>query len=102
VVHLLEAFDEYIVGYSESKYILELAGAARSQPPGRDTFNHVVLLDGQLIGRWRQIVRKDSVLVEVAPYDEPNSAATDALESAADAFGRFLGLPAAVVLSPRS
>ncbi|MGH2350631.1 MAG: winged helix DNA-binding domain-containing protein [Chloroflexota bacterium] len=51
-VHLLQGYDEYIVGYSESKYVLDVSGATRSQPQDKAVFNHVVILDGQVAGHW--------------------------------------------------
>jgi hypothetical protein len=97
-IHLLQAYDEYIVGYSESKYLLDLSGVARNQPPVRETFNHVMFLDGQVMGRWRQIVNRATVTVEVAVSRTLNAAERQALELAADAYGRVLGLPADLVV----
>ena len=98
IVHLLQAFDELVMGYSESRYMLDLAGAAPALPPSRVVFNHVVLLDGQLAGRWMRTVQRGAVVVEAAldrPFDDAQS---HALAAAAREYGAFLGLPASVVV----
>jgi hypothetical protein len=96
-VRLLQGYDEYIVGYSESKYVLDVAGAARSLPLDRVPFNHAVVLDGQVAGHWKRTLRSDAVIIEAALYQPFADPQTRALQAAADRHGAFLGLPATVV-----
>ena len=96
-VHLLQGYDEFLVAYSESKYVLDASGAARSQPPQQGVFNHVLVNDGQVAGRWRRTQKKSAVVVEVAPYAPLDTAAIRALQDAATRHGRFFGLPATVL-----
>jgi len=96
-VHLLQAYDEYIVGYSESKYLLDLSGAARPWPQGRPVFNHVVVLDSQVAGHWKRTLTKNAVVIETMLHTPFDDAQREALQAAADRHGAFLGLPASVV-----
>lgn len=96
-VHLLQGYDEYVVGYSESKHLLDVSGAARSAPGRRAVFNQLVMLDSQLVGFWKRTPKKDSVLIEAALYTPFDDAQTRALQAAADRHGEFLGLTASVV-----
>jgi hypothetical protein len=96
IVHLLQAYDEYIVGYSESKYVLDVSGAARSRPRDQTVFNSIIILDGQVAGHWKRTVSKDSVIIEAALYAPFGDAQGDALHAAAARHGDFLGLPVAV------
>src|SRR5207244_1162973 len=67
--HLLQPYDEYIVGYSESRYAaLDVSGAARSNEV---VFTAVVVVDGQVAGWWRRTAGKGSVAVEVALFEPP-------------------------------
>jgi hypothetical protein len=78
-VHLLQTYDEYVVGYTESR------GVAISTSP--------VIVDGRVAGQWRRTVLGDRVVVEAtlsAPLDQ------ETLRAAADRYGEFLGLPATV------
>jgi hypothetical protein len=95
-VHLLQTYDEYVVGYTESRYVFDVSGAARTAAPDRTVFNSLVVLDGQVAGRWKRTVRKDAVIIETALYAPFDDSQTEALHAAAAAHGRFLGLPATV------
>jgi hypothetical protein len=96
-VHLLQGYDEYIVGYSESKYLLDASGSARAPMTKRLSFTGAVVLDTQVVGHWRRTIRKNEVEVEVALYRTPSAAQTQALEAEVERHGTFLGLPAKLV-----
>lgn len=64
-VHLLQGYDEYIMGHTETKHVLARPGATWS-PTTPPVFTLVVLLDGRPAGFWRRTPTKDSVVVEVA------------------------------------
>jgi hypothetical protein len=73
--------------------VLDESGAARAATGDRAMFNHVVVMDTQVIGRWKRTVTRDSVAIEMglhAPYE----AAVDiqALHAAAERHAAFLGL----------
>jgi hypothetical protein len=93
-VHLLQGYDEYIVGYSQSRSVLNLAGRTLMQT--RPVFIGVVILDGQLAGHWKRTVGRDTVAFEVALYEPFDDAQTKALQAAADRHGEFLGRAATV------
>jgi hypothetical protein len=93
-VHLLQGYDEYIVGYSQSRSLLNLAGRTLMQT--RPVFNGVAILDGQLAGHWKRTVGRDTVAFAVALYEPFDDAQTKALQAAADRHGEFLGLAATV------
>ena len=93
-VHLLQGYDEYIVGYSQSKWVLNLAGRTLLQT--RPVFTGAAILDGQLVGHWKRTVGRDTVAFEVALYEPFDDAQTEALRVAADRHGEFLGLAATV------
>jgi hypothetical protein len=93
-VHLLQGYDEYLVGYSQSKSVLNLAG--RALLATRPVFNGVAILDGQLAGHWKRTVGRDTVAFEVALYEPFDDAQTKALQAAADRHGEFLGLAVTV------
>jgi hypothetical protein len=93
-VHLLQGYDEYIVGYSQSKSLLNIAG--RSLPQAGPVFNGVAILDGQVAGHWKRTLNRDTVAFEVALYEPFDDAQAKALQAAADRHGEFLGLTATV------
>jgi hypothetical protein len=93
-VHLLQGYDEYVVGYTQSKPLLNLAGRALIQD--RPMFTGVAILDGQVAGHWKRTINRAGVAFEVALYEPFDDAQAKALQAAADRQGEFLGLPATV------
>src|SRR5688572_18762368 len=91
-IDLIQAYDEYVMSYSESKDVL------RSSSPGMwgavnvNMYLHAVLLDGQVIGHWRYSLRAKDVRVEAALYRELTSAEAAALDAATKRFGDYLGV----------
>jgi hypothetical protein len=93
-VHLVQAYDEYIVGYTQTKYVLDLSGSTKARPADVTVRNHVLLIDGQVAGHWRRTLTRASVTIEVT-LDRPLTTAEHReLEGEAAAHGRFLGLAA--------
>jgi hypothetical protein len=95
VLHLLQAYDEYIVGYSETKRLLNLSGIAKPFTD-RTLYLGVVMLDGQIAGHWKRTISKKSVRFDVALYQPFKGSRSAALQQVADEHGAFLGLPAEV------
>ncbi|MFI6743998.1 winged helix DNA-binding domain-containing protein [Nonomuraea sp. NPDC050451] len=98
-VRLLQAYDEYIVGYRQSKHLLDLGGLVAAAPDKLALPNGVILVDTQVAGRWRRVVRADAVVVEAVLYRPFDAAETAALHAAADELGAFLGTPTVVAVS---
>ncbi len=91
-VHLLQPYDEYIVGYTESKYLLNLSSVGVPAGQQRSLFNGVVMLDGQVAGHWKRSLKKDGVIIEVALYAPFAESEMKALHAQVEAHGKFLGL----------
>lgn len=96
-IHILQGYDEYIMGYRESRYVLDVSGAARSPSRGKTPFNGIIILDGQVAGHWKRTLKKSSVTIEAALYAPLDKAQTGALQASADNYGQFLGVTATVV-----
>jgi hypothetical protein len=96
-IHLLQTYDEYVVGYSESRHVCDVSGAARSMPGVRGIYNPAILLDGQIAGHWKRTVSRDSVIVEAVLFAPLTEARSHALQVAVARLGDFLGLPATVL-----
>jgi hypothetical protein len=94
-VHLLQGYDEYIMGYSETKAVLQRPGLVWD-PATPPVFTLVILLDGRVAGFWRRSIRREEVEVEIALLESLDDAQTAALEAEATRYGEFLGLQAVV------
>lgn len=91
--HLLQPFDELVVAYSESRALLDLAGAVADRKP-EGLLSRTVLVDSQVVGRWRRASAPQSFAVSVEMPSLPAVRVKRALEAAAarhaDFFGRRL------------
>jgi hypothetical protein len=93
LAHLLPPFDEYTVAYKDRAAVLH---PSHTQRPDAATavLGPTVILDGQAVGTWKRTLKKDSVLIETSLWTTLKRAERDALEAAAQRYGKFLGLTA--------
>ena len=95
-VHLVQGYDEYVVGFAESKWLLDAYGRTRAIPAGTVLPNGVLLLDGQVVGHWKRTSTRDTLLVEALLHRPLTPAESQALEAAAARQATFLNLRAQV------
>jgi hypothetical protein len=86
---LLPTFDEYLIGY-ESYGITRMGGAQNSKLM---LFNSPVVIGGRVVGSWRRELKKDEILISVAPFSKLQNAEVEAINAAAQHYGKFIGLP---------
>lgn len=87
---LLPAFDELMVGYADRSALLDPA----EQAPGSSALlGPVAVVDGRMVGNWKGRVTKHVVKVTFTPSSHVRPAQNRALVSAAESYGRFLGVP---------
>lgn len=89
-VHLLPAFDEYLISYKDrtASIIKEHQKHAFSS---NGIFWPVVLVDGHAKGLWKRTVKKDKVLIETNLFHKQDKTILQLIEKAAKQFGDFLG-----------
>jgi winged helix DNA-binding protein len=95
---LLQTYDEYVVGYSQSRKVLDESGALRALTRDEGMFTALAVLDGTAVGRWRRTLRKDAVEIELRHHLPLDEADERALREAAARHGEFLGVPAVLTL----
>jgi hypothetical protein len=55
--------------------------------------NHIVVVDGRVVGGWRRLAARTSMIVETAVVGRFGAAERAALRAAAARFQAFLGVP---------
>ena len=95
--HLLPAFDEYMIAYSErglqlGEY-LERYGARIGR---NGMLSPTIVIRGGAVGVWKRSRKGESVGIAVELFRELSSRERDCIEAAAARYGRFLGLAASV------
>jgi hypothetical protein len=91
--HLLQGYDEYVIPYSESKDVLDVARVAGIVRAGRTMFTHAIVLDGQVIGHWRRRPTTKRVAIEAQLGRRLGRVEQQAVDDAVERYARFVGLP---------
>ena len=93
VASLLPAYDEYLVSYSDR------SATQRRVKPERvgETFSflgrYVIIVKGQIVGRWKSAPAKAGVIVSLEPLTRLTRAELDGVADQAERFAAFLGFP---------
>lgn len=85
-VHLLPIYDEYLVAYRDHRAVPRAAYALGS-------FQHALLIRGQVAGTWRTISGNGGLLVDVRPLRRLTPDERRGLAQAVARYRRFLGVP---------
>lgn len=91
-VHLVQSYDEFLVGYSDSRDLVDPAGFAKHMPRAA-LLGPSLLVDGTLAGRWRRTLGPAHVEIEVTPFRSLESPVRAALEEEARRFAAFVAAP---------
>lgn len=67
VVHLLPAFDEFLISYKDRKASLPFAERNKAVSTN-GIFKPVIVINGQVVGIWRRTIKKDKVILETEPF----------------------------------
>jgi hypothetical protein len=92
-VHLLPAFDQYLLGYRDRSAVLDPAWATRIVPGSNGVFKPIIVINGRLMGTWKRTLCKTKVMVTFDPFTPLSSTQMEAAIGAAERYGRFLKLP---------
>jgi hypothetical protein len=96
-VHLLPQWDELLLGYKSRDVTLPPEHRAAVVPGRNMVFAPTLVVDGEVAGVWRRQARGARVLVQVTPFAPLTAARWHDVETAATAYGRFVGQPVEVV-----
>lgn len=85
---LMQAYDEYVIAYSESRRLLDRAGLfARN----RTRFYNPIVIDGQVVGFWRYSPGSRSRTIDIELMRALDGREREAFDGAVDALSRFAG-----------
>jgi hypothetical protein len=92
-VDLIQIYDEYVMGYGESRDLIQFPGVGTGLFQGRVTYPHAILLDGRLIGHWRSVLTPRSVEIDTRLHRPLEAAETLAIADAVERYARFVEKP---------
>jgi Winged helix DNA-binding domain len=91
-VHLLPAYDEYLLGYKDRGAVLDVDDALKVVPGKNGVFFPTIVVGGRVVGTWKRKLKKNSVDITLSPFshlDDPEEKTIEAARSYSD----FVGLP---------
>lgn len=94
-VHILQTFDEYTIGYADSRSVLNLAGLPVAEL-SENGLMHPITVDSQVVAFWRRVVARRGIVAQVNPGVELSAARRTAVERGFARYGDFTGLPVTV------
>ena len=89
---LLPAFDEYLVGYTDRSAVLDPVQAKHINAGG-GMLSAAIVIDGQVVGTWKRMLKKKAVVITPSWFLPPKKARERAFGLAASRYGAFLKLP---------
>jgi hypothetical protein len=92
-VHLLPNYDEYTVGYTDRTSIFDITHRDKLDTRGNILFQYAIVMDGLIVGTWKRTIKKNEVVIELAPFSMLTADQNQAVIAATQQFGKFLGLP---------
>lgn len=92
VLHLLPAYDPYLLGYRGRELAVPARHAKRVHPGG-GLLRPVMLVDGVARATWKTQRKKDGLALVVEPFEELADAVEQALEAESADLERFLEVP---------
>jgi hypothetical protein len=93
-IHVLPSYDEYLVAYSESRGLMNIAGLDVGTK-GLTLF-HAIVRDSQVIGVWKRIVRPDGITIEPSLGVRLTGVLRRAVDAAFARYGAFAGVPVTI------
>ena len=88
-VHLLPAFDEYIISYKDRRAVLPNENFSKAVS-NNGIFRPIIVINGQVAGIWKRTMIMDKVVVETELFHQPDKTTIGMIEKAALRYGRFL------------
>jgi hypothetical protein len=91
LVHLLPIYDEYLVAYRDRDAVPHSPSTIASGAGRSMSFQHALVIAGQVAGSWRLARKLATVLIDAVPHRRLTRVERQALNEAACRYERFLG-----------
>ncbi len=97
IVHLLPNYDEYFIGFRDRSAIGDVVRRYSVSLNYAAFIAHIITIDGQLVGGWKRTLKKEAVVIELILITDLTTNEQQAVDSAVENFGKFLGLSVQVI-----
>jgi len=99
IVHLLPVYDEYLVAYRDRDAVPHGPSVIKSRSRGPATFQHALVIAGQVAGTWKTARDTSRLVVDVIPLRRLTALERRALADEAKRYGTFLQLPVSLSIA---
>jgi hypothetical protein len=96
ILHLLPAFDEYIIAYRDRSASLVFEHHKKAVSDN-GIFRPVVVFNGLVKGVWKRTIKKDTAVIQLSLFHPLKKKEMKGIEKAAERYGEFLGKTCQVV-----
>ncbi len=93
--YLLPNYDEYMVGYTDRSAIFDEVHTDKLDSR-ENILAQMILIEGHIEGTWKRTIKKDEVIIQLAPFIPLKKAQEQAVRGAVQKYSRFLGTPVTV------
>ncbi len=90
-VHLLPAFDEFLISYRDRSAALELAHN-RKAVSNNGIFYPVIVINGQVAGTWKRTTQKDKMKIEPSFFAAITKKSGSLIEKEIGEYSRFINM----------
>jgi hypothetical protein len=97
--YLLPAFDEFLISYRDRSASLNIEQTRKSITVN-GIFKPIIVLNGQVTGLWKRMVKKEKVMIETELFHKHSATDMKMIEKSAAGFGEFLGKEVEIVIKP--
>lgn len=88
-IHLLPAYDEFIISYKDRSPSLQSRNQ-RKVSSVNGIFKPIIVFNGEIIGTWKRISKKNTILIETTLFQAINKEAESSIEKEVEQYGLFL------------
>jgi hypothetical protein len=88
-IHLLPAFDEFLISYRDRSASLELVHN-RKAISNNGIFYPVIVINGQVTGTWKRTIQKDKVKIETQFFIDIKKKHMELIDKEIEAYSSFL------------
>jgi hypothetical protein len=99
-VYLLPAFDEYLISYKNRSAAITI-DQHKKAVSNNGIFRPIIVVNGQISGLWKRILKKDSILIELNHFRPHSKKEESLILKAAESFGHFSGKKAELKLNSK-
>lgn len=100
LARLLPNYDEYFIGLKDRSAIHNTLKESGVDASLDALSGHLVTIDGQIVGGWRQAFKRESVIIRMKPHITLSRIQQRAVQSEVARFSAFVGVPAQLEVTP--